>query len=50
MPREKEQQKEDTSLEWRDYVAIVAASFETTLLPVLVLIAVMILLLLLLTH
>jgi len=50
MPRKKEQQKEDELLEWRDYVAIVAASLETTLLPVLVLIAVMILLLLLLTH
>ena len=35
-------------LEWRDYVAITIASFETTLLPILVTVAVLILVALLL--
>jgi hypothetical protein len=46
MSREKEQEKEDVLPEWRDYVAIVVASFETTLLPILAIIAVLILLVL----
>jgi len=46
MPREKEQEEEDALPDWRDYVAIVAASLETTLLPILVIIAVMILIVL----
>lgn len=48
MPREKEQEKEDALPDWRDYVAIVAASLQTTLLPILVIIAVMILIVLIL--
>jgi hypothetical protein len=35
-------------LEWRDYVAIVIASFETTLLPIVVIVAVLIVLVFLL--
>ncbi len=35
-------------LEWRDYVAITIATFETTLLPILVTVAVLILVVLLL--
>jgi len=48
MGREKDEPKEDTRLDWRDYLAIVVASFETTLLPVLGIIAGMIILVLIL--
>lgn len=37
-----------TRLEWRDYIAIVIASFETTLLPIVVTVAVLLLLVFLL--
>jgi hypothetical protein len=49
MPREKEQEKEDVLPDWRDYVAIVAASFETTLLPILAIAAALILIALILS-
>jgi hypothetical protein len=48
MSRKKEKQKEDSLPDWRDYVAIVVASLETTLLPVLVIIVVLIVLVLVL--
>ncbi|MGA8856931.1 MAG: hypothetical protein WB643_07175 [Candidatus Bathyarchaeia archaeon] len=48
MSREEDDTKESVHLDWRDYVAIIIASFETTLLPILVVIAVLILLALLL--
>ena len=48
MSRKKDMQEESAPLEWRDYVAIVAASFETTLLPVLAIIAALIVLVLVL--
>jgi hypothetical protein len=50
MSREEYDTKESVHLDWRDYVAIIIASFETTLLPILVVIAVLILLALLLRR
>jgi hypothetical protein len=48
MVPEKNKKKDNPDLDWRDYVAIVIASFQTTLLPVLVIIVAMFLLLLIL--
>ena len=50
MSREEYDTKESVHLDWRDYVAIIIVSFETTLLPILVVIAVLILLALLLRR
>jgi len=36
-----EDKKDEVHLEWRDYVAIVIAMFETVLVPVLVVIAIL---------
>ena len=44
---DKSRDEKAVHLEWRDYVAIIIASFETTLLPILVTVAVLILLVLL---
>ena len=51
MARENEDQsKKDVHLEWKDYLAIVIAALETTLLPVLILILVLVLMLLVLRR
>lgn len=46
MPDEEkgEREEETVRLEWRDYVAIVIAAFQTTLLPFLIVIIVLLLL------
>ena len=41
---EDEEERKDVLLEWRDYVAIVIAMFETVLVPILVVIAVIVVL------
>ncbi len=38
-----EDNKEEVPLEWRDYLAIIIAMFETTLIPVLVVIVILVL-------
>ena len=45
-----EEENREVSLEWRDYVAIVIAMFETVLVPVLVVLAVLIVLVLLIVF
>lgn len=46
MSEEEDERKKKFGLEWRDYVAIVIASFETTLLPIVIFVLVIFLLLL----
>jgi len=41
---EEEEQRRDVHLEWRDYVAIIVAMFETVLVPILVILAVLLVL------
>ena len=41
---EDEEQHRDVQLEWRDYVAIIIAMFETVLVPILVVLAVLLVL------
>jgi hypothetical protein len=48
MSREDDEQNKNVHLEWRDYVAIMIASLETTLLPIIVSVAVLILIVILL--
>jgi hypothetical protein len=44
MSSEEERERSQTMhLEWRDYVALVVASLETTLLPILVMVAMLVL-------
>lgn len=44
MSNEEERKRSQTMhLEWRDYVALVVASLETTLLPILVMVAMLVL-------
>jgi len=44
MSSEEERERRNTvRLEWRDYVALVVASLETTLLPILVMVAMLVL-------
>jgi len=45
---DEEEQRTTVQLEWRDYVAIIIAMFETVLVPVLVVLAVFVVLLLIL--
>jgi hypothetical protein len=46
MSREDDKQNKNVHLEWRDYVAIMIASLETTLLPIIISVAVLILIVL----
>lgn len=48
MSDDEEEQRTTVQLEWRDYVAIIIAMFETVLVPVLVVLAVFVVLLLIL--
>jgi len=48
MSREDDEQNKNVHLEWRDYVAIIIASLETTLLPIFVSVVVLILIVILL--
>jgi len=48
MVQKKDEEKDNPDLDWRDYLAIVIASFETTLFPVLIIIVAMFILLLIL--
>jgi hypothetical protein len=45
-----EEENREVNLEWRDYVAIVIAMFETVLVPVLVVLAVLLVLVLLIVF
>jgi hypothetical protein len=50
MSTEEDRRNRGMHLEWRDYVAIVIASLETTLLPIIIPIVVLILVVLALRH
>jgi len=48
LSEDEEEERREVSLEWRDYVAIIIAMFETVLVPILVILAVLLVLLVIL--
>lgn len=49
-PLETEKKDEDLKLQWRDYIALTLASFETILLPVVIFIVILFILAVVLSH